>query len=221
MKSRHTPAAAAQFARRLPRYAVAAAAVAAPALPGAIVHVTNSFSVPVGNPGVHVWDINGDSTTDFTFDNTLTGEGRAGIYAHRGAAADGWVKFGSTSNQNRPRQVPASFSIGPARLASSIQNSAVALFTISHNHLNLAFGDQLVGFTFTISGQQNYGWANITLGPNSLTFHDWAYESSPDTAIPAGATSSVPEPAQAATGLGLLALGAAGVARFKRQRAAK
>lgn len=79
-----------------------------------------------------------------------------------------------------------------------------------------------VGFRFEIDdGIENgddthYGWVEMTptfgVG-NSIEFHRWAYNSIAGEAIQIGQTSAVPEPATAATGLGLLALGAAGLRR--------
>jgi hypothetical protein len=66
------------------------------------------------------------------------------------------------------------------------------------------------------SGNYNYGWAQYVYNDvsNSLTLLDFAFESSVNTAIVAGATA-VPEPANTAM---LLAAGAAGVAAFRRRR---
>ena len=80
----------------------------------------------------------------------------------------------------------------------------------------------------------NFGWVEITVySVSSATITGWGIESTPWTPIAAGATGATaggeggeggggstgtPEPA--ASGLGLLALGAAGVMRRKRQRQA-
>lgn len=75
-----------------------------------------------------------------------------------------------------------------------------------------------IGFQFNPSGSLNlYGWAEVILteGGSTGTFEikQWAYESS-GAGITVGA-GAVPEPAAAATGLGLLALGAAGLRRSR------
>jgi hypothetical protein len=66
-------------------------------------------------------------------------------------------------------------------------------------------------------GSPHFGWARITVdgGQFSLTLHDYAYEGEAGTGIPAGA-GLVPEPAT----LGMLALGAAGLAAWRKKRAA-
>ncbi|RME89402.1 MAG: hypothetical protein D6766_14740 [Verrucomicrobia bacterium] len=81
-----------------------------------------------------------------------------------------------------------------------------------------------LGLRFQMNGNTHYGWADVTVeneypqeGLPKLTLHRFAYETEPDTPIQAGA---VPEPAETATAMGLLALGAAGLARYRRRRTA-
>jgi hypothetical protein len=76
-----------------------------------------------------------------------------------------------------------------------------------------------VGFRFAISGQTHYGWLDVevrgsdaTAGSGGLYFYGAAYESSPNTAIPAGV---IPAPGA----LVALAIGAAGLLRRKRSEA--
>jgi hypothetical protein len=76
-----------------------------------------------------------------------------------------------------------------------------------------------VGFRFTPSGTTLYGWAEVRLTEGENPRFDvfrWAYEDS-GNAISVGA---VPEPAETAGGLGLLALGAAGLRHWRRKRQA-
>ena len=64
------------------------------------------------------------------------------------------------------------------------------------------------------SGVEVYGWIKIQrLTKGSGKIIDWAYETT-GASIPAGYTGPVPEPA---TGLALLALGAAGIAAYRRR----
>jgi len=55
-----------------------------------------------------------------------------------------------------------------------------------------------------------------------ITIHKWAWNDVSGASIPVSALSgaAVPEPATAATALGLLALGAAGLRRWRKREAA-
>lgn len=78
-------------------------------------------------------------------------------------------------------------------------------------------GTALAGFRFQQGSNTHYGWIRLRLesGPGgriqTLEALEWAFESTPDGAIEAGAL--IPEPA----GLALLATGAAGVAALRRR----
>ena len=80
-----------------------------------------------------------------------------------------------------------------------------------------------IGFQFKPSGTMLYGWANVTLTAGgsfgSFVINEWAYDDS-GSSIQAGQTSAVPEPATYALGLGALALGAAGLRRWRKQKKA-
>jgi hypothetical protein len=82
------------------------------------------------------------------------------------------------------------------------------------NNLNDA---KFVGLKFNVGADTHYGWFRVGAemsGPSARVY-DWAYESTPDTAITAGAGApEVPEPSTFA----LLALGAAGITALKRRR---
>ncbi len=209
MKTRRpSPSVRAHFSRRLPHYAAAAvAASASPALPAAIIHVTSSFNVNTPN-STHHWDIDGGGVNDFNFSNYASVTFKK-LDAAPSNAGNAWVK---NSTSFRLRAVPANFTIGTG---VPFNSGAVNFTANSAAQGGLHFGTEYVGFKFQLTGQTHYGWANITLGSRSLVFNDWAYQSTANTPIAAGAV--VPEPAQSAAGLGLLALGAAGVAAFKRR----
>ena len=80
------------------------------------------------------------------------------------------------------------------------------------------------GFKLLKSGSTYYGWAKATLtegtyGEFSIT--EWAYNDVAGASITVGDTgnSAVPEPSSfAITGLGLLAAGAGGVRRWRREK---
>jgi hypothetical protein len=80
-----------------------------------------------------------------------------------------------------------------------------------------------VGFYFGSPASPLYGWAQIDLRFDSkgvltgYTLIDLAFSEIPGLALDVGQTTLIPEPSSVATGLGLLALGAAGL-RERRKR---
>lgn len=78
------------------------------------------------------------------------------------------------------------------------------------------------GFSFPSGANTFFAWMRVDINQALGTFRvvDFAYESTPNTGILAGAgVAAVPEPATFA--LGLLAAGATGVGIYRRQRAKK
>ncbi len=79
------------------------------------------------------------------------------------------------------------------------------------------------GFQFDYGGTLAYGWAEVIFSLNqtdpSMQITRWAFESS-GSSILAGdmGTTAIPEPRTVAAGLGLLALGAAGIRRWRQSK---
>ena len=72
--------------------------------------------------------------------------------------------------------------------------------------------------------QNLYGWARTTLnddgsfdGVSNFTIHEWAYEDSGSSILVGAGGAVIPEPTSAS--LGLLALGAAGLRRWRKRTA--
>ncbi|MGA2052313.1 MAG: hypothetical protein ABSH19_03270 [Opitutales bacterium] len=236
MASKHRTA----LARRLPRYATAvAAAVAAPSAPGAIIYINSSYAVSSAsdNPSSSIpWDIDLNGYTDVFLDHTLDNHELDAVGVGRSNGSGDrldvyFVRHNPAANFLRTtgRALPLGFTIGPAMAASAKFGSLPDIgFTRGYvgngrTHFsatgNLTIGNQYIGFEFGINGQYHYGWANITISSTGqgVTINDWAYNSIAGQSIQAG---QVPEPSQAAIGLGLLALGAAGVSAYKRRKIA-
>jgi hypothetical protein len=78
--------------------------------------------------------------------------------------------------------------------------------------------DKFLGLQLTINGQTDYGWAELSVTTNGfvpfLYVDEYAYNSVPGQAIAAGAGAVTPEPGT----LGLLALGAAGLALWRGKK---
>ena len=105
-------------------------------------------------------------------------------------------------------------------------------------NFNVVGVERFIGVRFDLSGVIHFGWIGLIrespLSDAAVTVTGYAYETTPDTGInvghlpPAGPgvgpgpgpgdRNAVPEPAT--FGLGMLAMGAAGVAAFKRRRTA-
>jgi MYXO-CTERM domain-containing protein len=220
--------------------------LAAASTPAFAVLNTSSFSVLPTSSSVP-WDINGDGTTDFnlfgeyqaaahmTFTTpgttnrtgmrfTLPGlPSTRGLFAHKGAAGNGFLGTigGGTVGGILIAPLTAGAVIGDNIPAGAFHLSHNTFtFTRSHSAQDgLHFGDQLIGFEFTATDGTHYGWADVLISDGSLTVNEWAYNATPNASIPAGEDAGpVPEPAQSAAALGLLALGAAGVSAYKRRR---
>ncbi len=223
-------------------FAGAIALAAASTAYGTVVQVAIplDFNVAAGTataPPVN-WDVNGDGINDFTFTyrfpNTATGSGviwQANMNPFTGSSATNGVlgyqgafvryaeaftlgtSFGPTPPTNTP---VVSFSTATqVTLGSRYLSGSVPSFYGGFATGPTPPGTQAyVGFRFSIGGQTNFGWLLLSVNAGSIDFVSAAYETTPNTAIVAGA---VPEPST----LAFLSLGAVGVlgAISRRRRA--
>ena len=90
--------------------------------------------------------------------------------------------------------------------------------------------DRYLGVKFVISGQTHYGWIRMTTTGLNPVISGYAYETTPNTRIKDGAVSgpavgtaatNLGAPANASPSLGALALGAQGIAIWRRGEAAR
>jgi hypothetical protein len=91
--------------------------------------------------------------------------------------------------------------------------------------------NRYLGVKFVIAGQTHYGWVRLTVTAQRFVFTEtltgYAYETTPNTPILAGATSgpvaessAVATPASEPTTLAALALGASGLSMWRRDESA-
>jgi len=226
---------------RLASYSAAAgvAAVGASSAQGAVIvfDSTHAFSVtppgagsgglPRSNLTTHVWDIDNNGTNDFQLigqhSTFSSGTQAKNVHLARivGPPANHWVVAHTSVSHytNTIKPLPHGFTIKATGMAGGAKfqaGSQLVNFTANGvPNSPLTSGAQYIGFEFFISGVEHYGWADITIGTNIVTVNNWAYESLGNTAI---FVPAAPEPADAAVGLGLLALGAAGVSAYKRRK---
>lgn len=133
---------------------------------------------------------------------------------------------------DNPARLGSGYFIDGARTFRAISNGTGADFAGASNGFWNGAGviRGYAGFRFVSSGSNYYGYFDVSYDNNpssdngTLTIHGWAYEDVAGTGITTGPTDiggAVPEPATLATlGLGLLAMGAAGI-RKKRAQAQK
>lgn len=167
------------------------------------------------------WNVDQTGPAEFRIDaNQRSSNSTIDIYLHpvsNGRMAWPGVTHTTGSGYNPTRQA-ANFG---ETIGSGMHFDGGWLGPIYGNNANWGFteGTNYFGFRFNPSGSKVlYGWAqmNVTTGfDGGVVISEWAYQSSGGS-IQVGA---VPEPAAAATGLGLLALGAAGLRRQRRRQA--
>lgn len=81
-----------------------------------------------------------------------------------------------------------------------------------------------IGFKFASGSNSHFGWAQMTIGSGpyyTVSIDEWTYETTPGTPVHVGTRMpDVPVPATIVPALAMLGLGAAGVRRMRKRRAA-
>jgi hypothetical protein len=172
-------------------------------------------------------DLNGDAFVDYTFRNatfflgdpTLTNR-----YLEIGGGANGVVgtsstfQFATALAAGVPLPGVESFLNGSLKLGRVFEDG-----TSDGSFVGLTNG--YLGLRFDIAGQLHFGWARVSVSGSTdinnaltATLHDWAYEGAAGAPILVGqidaAPTAVPEPGT----LSLLALGASGLAAYRRRK---
>ncbi|MGJ3241770.1 MAG: hypothetical protein ACFE0O_02265 [Opitutales bacterium] len=207
---------------------------AAGSLPGAIVY----FSTPVesldsNGAGMTVWDVDGSAPDEFVLGRSTSTTTTSTFNATLGT----YITYTSISHFNylsgtgndgrllRPGGDLSNLAYGANVGPSVTTGFGFGVLLLSNGNLtNPNFSDGVsgyIGFRFGDSDPNlaNYGWARITLTENGTfgdaVIHEWAYNTVAGASIAVGA---IPEPETAAAGLGALALGVAGLRRWRKKK---
>lgn len=190
-----------------------------------------NISTPVGiGSGAPVigWDVDGDSVTDFQFVfryYSATGwQALMGVSATSNSLGD--PSFSPAALYARSYGAGATFAPGnPAFSGPGISVMILGSLYAGNLYGGFAGGGNLgvnrfLGFRFDISGTTHYGYLQARVNANgsvgTIDFLSAAYESTPNTAITAGAVA-VPEPATTLAALAAGGLTALQIARRRKQ----
>ncbi len=197
----------------------------------AIVHNTTPINLDVFTSPITEWDVDGDGNSDFLF--SVSTDSYIDIESVGGRLGRGFVQL-TGANQPEVENLSSGFVVGPTLAAgyqfspydlarTILTTTTTSVFGVENGFSN---GSQFLGFRFeTGTGDTLYGWAEFTInageGVGTVVVNQWAYNDTPDGSIEVGQTEddapSTPEPS---SGLALLAMGAAGVYRWRKNRKA-
>lgn len=205
----------------------------------------SSINVSDSNGTAVFWDVDGDSSNDFRLLNykyTSTGGSIATYLRLNSNSLNGQGMVQNTGDGfDVVKKLALNFAVGPTLAANyqfspSGQSDRTAIYAttggsvVGNGFLNGGFtggGNEYFGFSFNSGVNTLYGWANIDIDATngSVTITEWAYNDTPDGEICVGQTvdndpncdpsPSVPE---SNSSLALLAMGAAGVYRWRKRK---
>ena len=206
--------------------------VSAPAH-GEIIHQQTPISIGIFPGGFRSWDVDGDGIRDFALSVSSSsynlGLSEGGAFVNLVSNNENGIEgFSPVAGQFAVgATLPSGYFFGRSNFGrgmmrltyvSTGSGSSTTAFELGPDALGWDSPTQYVGFRFLDrsggSVDFGYGWASITLDTSQgrLTINEWAYEATGGP-IPLGA---VPEPS--AGSLALLACGAAGLRRWRRNR---
>jgi hypothetical protein len=207
---------------------------------------TNSFFASYFGPTSVEWDVDGDGNNDFVLNattststfTTSTFTTTTTFYfidldSNGGRNARGVVRNNANAGTDAAIQNLASgFVVGPTLAAGygfgpsgqSIRTMLYSTSTVGDAFIGGVFGSNFIGFRFeTGGGDTLYAWAEMIVSPTNVTIERWAYNDTPGGSIRVGQTEDdvVEPPAtvpENSSPLALLAMGAAGVYRWRKKR---
>ena len=205
---------------KLKKASAMSAALAAVPAADATIFFSGQQSIILNAPGASSQnfplDLDGDRQDDAVlFQNNGTGSHFA------------LIQFGGLHSTNGVH-VESTFNEGvfPKKMAASESIYSEIQFAGGSQYLRISFSPQskygvfvgtgYAGLRFNTIAGTRYGWVQLDVAPDGseIEILGWAYEDS-GAGIHAGA---IPEPSQVAAGLGLLAMGAAGVREARKRR---
>ena len=168
----------------------------------------------VGGSTDYVLDLNGDGTDDISFVASWTD---AGFYMREGTRILGY-NYGLSGDLFASSNLGESHEIGiDGQVWDTGGYHSIVNMIVSHGSIpsDPSYPNQYyIGLEITMDNQPHYGWLSIQAPDNPdnrALVSGWAYESTPNTAILAGA---IPEPSS----VGLFAIGAIGVWTLRKRK---
>lgn len=193
-----------------------------------VVFTPANISISNGNP-VHI-DLTGDGTTAFTFIRATLGSHGTSVLSVSAPTGNSWI----APDGRDPAPLVFGEPIGPGGQFAGRYDS-IARF--SSNGTRTGSGgiwadktNRYMGLKFLIEGETHFGWLRMTVAHGKSTVTGYAYETVPNKAIKAGHTHGPQTTAmegawgatqgavQGSASLGLLALGADGLAILAPKR---
>lgn len=185
------------------------------------------------------WDIDGNSSNETWFNVNANYSTTSTSFSTSSSSSSSTWTYRSASIRSSNRVTPFGFLTSGSALKAVSSNSTVGSqgtfkAGLSLSGMSSSINSNLltsetplaitVGFRFNRNGNTHYGVADLsyTFSPGSeasLNLNNVSWNDVAGQGI-TGGRSAVPEPASAATALGLLALGAAGLRRMRKTKAA-